>query len=274
MRVTCPLAGTTLRLPPAPRVVSLVSSATEVLQALGRLELVVGVTPYCARYVPGLPAPVVADYLEADPAALRAVAPDLVLACDGVQLPLARRLAAAGLPVYVLPVPTSRFGLLENLITVGGLVGELAGARALADRLEREAAALLAAAPAHRPRTYVELWLGRHARRPGGRTFVHDIVTLAGCDHLGGGQVEAFSPLDLAAAAAGRPELVVFFSEPEHPVDGAALVRERGWAAAFAPRVVSCGVERGRNLIHDGPSFLETARWLAGMVRGAPLPRR
>jgi ABC-type Fe3+-hydroxamate transport system substrate-binding protein len=197
------------------------------------------------------------------------VAPDLVLACDGVQLPLARRLAAAGLPVYVLPVPTSRFGLLENLLTIGGLAGRLAEARAMADRLEREAAALLAAAPPARPRTYVELWLGRHARRPGGRSFVHDIVTLAGCDHLGGGQVEGYAPLDLAESAAARPELVVVFSEPEHPVDGAALVRERGWSAAFAPRVVSCGVERGRNLIHDGPSFLKAARWLAGEVRAA-----
>ena len=27
-------------------------------------------------------------------------------------------------------------------------------------------------------------------------------------------------------------------------------------------------VERGRNLIHDGPSFVDTARWLAGRMHG------
>ena len=59
------------------------------------------------------------------------------------------------------------------------------------------------------------------------------------------------------------------FSEPEHPVDAAALVRERGWERAFAPRVVASTTDLGRNLIHDGPSFVETARWLR--ARSPPL---
>jgi ABC-type Fe3+-hydroxamate transport system substrate-binding protein len=267
MRVTVPALGTALDLPPAPRVVSLVSSATEVLFAIGAGAQVVGVTPYCARYVEGLTAPVVADYVDADPEAVRAVRPDLVLATDGVQLPLARRLAAAGLPVYLLPVPSSRFGLLENAVLTGALTGHLAAARALGDRLEREAAALAALAPSPRPRVYAELWFGRHARRPGGRSFVHDLVTLAGGEHVFGDRPDAWAPLDLDAAARARPEVVVVFSEPEFPVDPAALVRERGWDRAFAPRVVASSTERGRNLIHDGPSLLETARWLAGALR-------
>jgi ABC-type Fe3+-hydroxamate transport system substrate-binding protein len=266
MRVSVPLLGTTLELAPAPRVVSLVSSATEVLFALGAGAAVVGVTPYCARYVPGLAAPVVADYLEADPAALRAVRPDLVLATDGVQLPLARRLAAAGLPVYLLPVPSSRFGLLENVLQLCALVCRLAEGRALCDRLEREAAALMAAAPARRPLVYAELWFGRHARRPGGRSFVHDLVTLAGGRHLFGDRPDGYAPLELEAVGAARPEVVVVFSEPEHPVDAGALVAQRGWDA-FSPRLVLSTVARGRNLIHDGPSLLETARWLAGELR-------
>jgi iron complex transport system substrate-binding protein len=270
VRVSVPALGIALDLPaPARRVVSLVSSATEVLFAIGAGEAVVGVTPWCARYVEGLTAPVVADYVDADPAAIRAVAPDLVLATDGVQLPLARRLAAAGLPVYLLPVPSSRFGLCENALQTGALVGRLAEARTLCDRLEREAAALQAQAPALRPRVYAELWFGRHARRPGGRSFVHDIVTLAGGDHLFGDRPDAYAPLDIEAVAAARPEVVVVFSEPEHPVDPAALVAERGWDRAFAPRVVASTTDRGRNLIHDGPSLLETARWLAGELRAS-----
>ncbi len=267
MRVTSPAVGTTLELPPAPRVVSLVSSATEVLFALGAGHLVVGVTPWCARYVDGLAAPVVADYVDADPEAIRAVRPDLVVACDGVQLPLARRLAAAGLPVYLLPVPSSRFGLLENALQLGALVGRLGEARALCDRLEREAAALQAAACVPRPRIYAELWFGRHARRPGGRSFVHDLISLAGGDHLFGDRPDAYAPLDLPAVTAARPEVVVVFSEPEYPVDAAALMAERGWDRAFAPRVVVSTTERGRNLIHDGPSLLTTARWLAEALR-------
>lgn len=269
MRVRSPVLGTALELTlPARRVVSLVSSATEHLFAFGAGDAVVGVSPYCARYVDGLRAPVVGDYVEAEVDAVRAVAPDLVLVTDGVQLPLARRLAEAGLPAYLLPVPHSRFGILEHCVALGALTGRLPEARALASRLEAGCAALLAAAPARRPRVYVELWFGRFARRPGGRTFVHDLVELAGGEHVFGAEPGDYLPLDLPAVERLRPEVVVVFQEPEHPVDPAALAAERGWDRAFAPRLVLATVERGQNLIHDGPSFLETARWLAERLRG------
>ncbi|WP_242345522.1 ABC transporter substrate-binding protein [Anaeromyxobacter terrae] len=267
MRISSPLLGTILELPERPaRIVSLVSSATEALFALGAGAAVAGVTPYCARYVPGLAAPVVADYVSADPEAIRAVRPDLVVATDGVQLPLARRLAAAGLPVALLPVPQSRFGILENTVALGALAGRLAEARALCDRLERACAELVASAPAPRPRAYAELWFGRHVRRPGGRAFVHDLLWLAGLDPVHGDRPDAYAPPDLDEVPRLAPDWVIVFSEPEHPIDAEALVRERGWDRAFAPRLLASTTERGRNLIHDGPSFVDTARWLRGAI--------
>jgi ABC-type Fe3+-hydroxamate transport system substrate-binding protein len=267
MNIPVPALGTSLRLErPAECVVSLVSSATETLFALGAGDVVAGVTPWCPRYVPGLAAPIVAEYVTGDPAQIAATGPDLVLATDGVQLPLARRLAASGLPVFVLPVPRSRAGILENTVALGGLVGRLAEARALCDRLEGECAALVASAPTPRPRAYAELWFGRHVRRPGGLSFVHDILWLAGLDPVHGGRADAYEPPDLEEVARLAPEWVVVFSEPEHPVDARALVAERGWDRAFAPRLAVSTVERGRNLIHDGPSFVETARWLRGEI--------
>jgi iron complex transport system substrate-binding protein len=262
-KVAVPALGTALALDrPAARVVSLVSSATETLHAIGAGGALVGVTPWCARYVPNLSAPVVAEYVSGDPARIAAARPDVVIATDGVQLPLARRLAAAGLPVFVLPVPRSRAGILENAVALGALVGRLPAARALCDRLEAECAALVASAPARRPRAYCELWFGRHVRRPGGLSFVHDLLWLAGLDPVHGDRADAYERPDLAEVPALAPEWVIVFSEPEHPVDALALVRERGWDRSFAPRVAVSTVDRGRNLIHDGPSFVETARWL------------
>lgn len=269
MRIAVSPLGTSIVLNgPATRVVSLASGTTEALFAVGAGETVVGVTPWCSRYVPGLAAPVVAEYVAGDPEAVRAVRPDLVLATDGVQLPLARRLSAAGLPVYVLPVPRSRAGILENLILAGALVGRVAEARALCDRLEAECAALAAAAPARPPRAYAELWFGPHARRPGGLSFVTDLLRLAGLDPVHASRADGYAEPDLEEVARLAPEVVVVFSEPEHPVDAAALVAARGWDRAFAPRLVVSDVARGRNLIHDGPSFVETARWLRAEVHG------
>jgi len=267
VKVTCAALGSSFELPGRDaRVVSLVSSATETLEVLGAAESLVGVSPWCARYAPAVRAPVVGDYLAADPEAVRAVRPDLVLVTDGVQLPLARRLAAAGLPAYLLPVPQSRFGILENTVALGALSGRLAEARALSGELEQGCAALAASAPARRPRTYAELWFGRHPRRPGGRSFVHDLLWLAGAEPLFGDRPDGYAPLDLQETARRAPEVFLLFSEPEFPVDGAALLAERGWTGTGAPRLVRASVERGQNPIHDGPSFLETARWLRGQL--------
>lgn len=259
--MTCPTLGTRLELSGPPRrVVSLVSSATEALFALGCGEAVVGVTPYCARYVEELRVPVAGDYLQADPAALRALAPDLVLVTTGIQAALGRRLAEAGLPAFALPLPASRFGLLENLVVLGGLMHRVGAARALADRLEAGFAQLLADAPEARPRVFLELWCGRHLRGVGGLSFIHDLVALAGGEPVPPPASEAYPQPSLAAVAAARPEVIVLFQEPEHPVDGEALLAARGWD--WGPRLVHADIRRGRNLIHDGPSYLDTARWL------------
>ena len=267
MRIACELLGNSFELSAAPqRIVSLVSAATETVDALGARELLVGVSPYCARYVAGLEAPVVGDYVRADVAALAALAPDLLLFTTGVQLPLARRCAAAGLPAYAVPVPASRFGILENIVTVGALIGRIAAARELVDRLGAAFELLRSERPGARPRVYAELWFGRHPRTAGGRSFVHDLIELAGGENVFGALPLGYPPLDLAGAAAARPDVVLLFSEPEFPVDAERLLAERGWKAPGFRPVVST-VERGRNLIHDGPSFADTAAWLAGCLR-------
>jgi ABC-type Fe3+-hydroxamate transport system substrate-binding protein len=97
---------------------------------------------------------------------------------------------------------------------------------------------------------------------------VHDLIELAGGENVFGGRAEGYLPLDLAAAAAARPEVFLLFSEPEFPVDPERLVAERGWGRFAGLRTVVSTVARGENLIHDGPSYGETARWLAVRLAG------
>ena len=127
---------------------------------------------------------------------------------------------------------------------------------------------LRAARWAARPRVYVELWFGRHPRTSGGRTFVHDLIELPGGENIFGSSPQGYLPLDIPAAAAAKPDVALFFSEPEYPVDPGRLLAQRGWDTPGGPRVIVSTVDRGRNLIHDGPSFADTARWLAGQMHG------
>lgn len=260
-----PMAKLDLARPPR-RVISFVSSATETLFALGCGDAVVGVTPYCGRYVENLQAPIAGDYLKADLNHLRSLEPDLILLTSGIQTALANRLAEAGLPVHTLPLPASRFGILENQIALGGLMHRVAEARALSSRMEAGFAELLARPTTHRPTVFIEMWCGRHLRGIGGLSFIHDLVELAGGVAIPPVRSEAYPTPDLGAVAALRPEVILFFQEPEYPVDGAALIAERGWT--WGPRLIQSDITKGRNLIHDGPSFLDTARWLRGQLQG------
>ena len=265
-RIKCDPIAAFIQLPERPlRVVSLVSGFTEAIVAMGLGERLAGVSQYCARYAPVAGIPVVGDYLRIDADKLREARPDLVLMTSGVQLGLARKLAQAGVPVYVLHLPDSFGGIVENIRKLGALLGEMDAALELAERMSNEAAALRLSRPAVRPRVYAELWFGRHPRMAGGLSFVQDILELAGGVNILRGSAAGYMALNLPAVAAAKPEAVIVFSEEDdHPVDGAALLAERGWTGAWPHVRIESGIARGTNLIHDGPSMLETARWLRG----------
>jgi ABC-type Fe3+-hydroxamate transport system substrate-binding protein len=261
MRVICPVYGTRFDFATPPRrVISFVSSATETLFELGCGDALIGVTPYCTRYVSDLAVPVVGDYLKADVDGLRALNPDLILVTSGIQSALGKQLAEAGLPIFALPLPASRFGILENQITLGGLMHRVEAARTLCTHMEAGFAELIASAPTSRPTVFIEMWCGRHLRGIGGLSFIHDLIELAGGTPVPASASEAYPVPDLTAIAAQQPEVILFFQEPDHPVDAAELLQARGWS--WHPRLIHSDITKGRNLIHDGPSYLATARWL------------
>jgi len=254
------------------RVVSLVSSATEVIDKMGLIDRVVGVSEYCPRYVKDVESLVVGQYLNCDMERLKALEPDLILITSGVQLKLGKKLAAAGLPVYVLTLPQSFYGMLENTVVLGGLLGELRKARALADKMLTRAEALKKSHRWSKPKVYVELWLGRHMRAVGGMSFIQDLVDLAGGDLVFGEWAQSYFKPDFDQVKAAEPDVFLFFHEPEYQVDGRSLVKERGWDESV-PVIVST-VECGENMIHDGPSFLDTVEWLQGKLECEDFPDR
>ncbi|MGC8668280.1 MAG: ABC transporter substrate-binding protein [Chthonomonadales bacterium] len=269
MRIFCDPLGDFVDVPHSPqRIVSLVSSATEIIAAVGHISRVAGVSSYCPRYVDGLSAPIVGDYLRVDEALLRSIQPDLVLTTTGVQRGLARKLHAGGYPVYVLPLPNSIWSILDGVLLIGGLLDALPEAQRLADRWGEWFSRMVCSAPQPPPRVYAELWFGRHVRMPGGLTFVSDLIRAAGGTPLFCDVPAAYLPLDLNAVDARAPAVALFFSEPEYPVDGLSLAQERGWLKRWPHlRVIQSTVERGRNLIHDGPSFMDTAEWLRMQIQ-------
>ncbi|MCS6949906.1 MAG: helical backbone metal receptor [bacterium] len=265
MRVFCDTLGVEVELPERPqRVVCLVSSLTETLFEMGCADRIAGISAYCSRYVPSHRIPAVGDYLRVDEALLQQIDPDLILVTTGIQRALGVKLARAGYPVYALPLPSSLSGVMENVNLLGGLMNEVEAARRLRQRWEQQFQTLPLTAPVRRPRVYIELWFGRHLRTVGALSFVHDLVESAGGDNLFGRDRRAYFSPDLEQVERLRPDVLLFHTEPDdYPVDVPALIEERGWHRwKPAPYVVVGGVQKGRNIIHDGPSIMETATWL------------
>jgi iron complex transport system substrate-binding protein len=266
MRVFCETLGVDIDLAERPqRIVCLASSLTETIFEMGCGHRVAAISAYCSRYIPANNLPVAGDYLRADEAMFQQINPDLILLTTGIQRTLGIRLAQAGYPVYALPLPSSISGVMENLNLLGGLLNEVESARRLRQRWEQQFQTLYLSAPLRRPRVYIELWFGKHMRTVGALSFIHDLVEAAGGDNIFGRDRRAYFTPDLAQVEMARPDVLLFHTEPEYQVDIAALIEERGWHRWNpAPYVVAGSVQKGQNIIHEGPSMMETATWLQG----------
>ncbi|MFC4994615.1 ABC transporter substrate-binding protein [Rubritalea tangerina] len=248
------------------RVVCLVSSATEAMDSMGFHERIVGVSEYCDRYIDTTGIPVVGQYITADFEKIKDLDADLVLLTTGIQRRLSLKLAEQGVPIYNLNLPNSFSGMLENVILLGGLLNELDAARGLASKMaERFASIKRACEGGKRPRVYVELWLGRHRRAVGGLSYIRDLVECAGGELVYGERAVGYFENDLGELMHERPDVYVFFHEPEYLVDGELLVHEREWDTRIP--VVMSTVKMGENMIQDGPSLLDSAEWLQARMK-------
>ena len=257
--------GTAVDIPETPRrIVSLVSSATEAVFAMGSGHRVVGVSCYCHRYVESLTAPIAGDYLKVDWNLLDQLAPDLVLVTTGLQRQLGLKLLKRRYPAYALPLPLSLCGILENIILLGGLLNDTRAARHLRRKWEAHFFKLRQAQPSPSPWVYIELWFGKYQRTIGGLSFISDLIASVGGKPLFRENPRSYFVPDLTEVAKRQPDIVIFFSEPEFPVDGQTLMLERGWDRWPQPSfVIESTITKGRNVIHDGISLMETASWLS-----------
>lgn len=168
---------------PPRRIVSLVPSLTESLFALGLGDRVVAVTDWCVHPAAGVaPLPKVGGTKDADPDAIAALEPDLVLANQEENTRrVVEDLDARGLAVWVTYPRTVREGaeLLVELAALGA--GEQARREVALPVLEavREAERARERAGELRPRVLCPIWRDPWMA-PSADTYMHDVIELCG----------------------------------------------------------------------------------------------
>jgi ABC-type Fe3+-hydroxamate transport system substrate-binding protein len=208
-------SGVALELAAAPRrIVSLIPSTTELLCVLGLADALVGVTVYCVE-----PRDVVRGKTrvggEKDPdlAAIRALAPDLVVAnIEENRREDVDALRAAGVPVWVTYPRTVAEGL-AMIRDLGDVTGARDRARAMLDELEPLYRRVRQRAAARRPvRVFYPIW-----RRPwmtiGADTYVHDLLSTCGGANVFADRTR-YPTVSLDEMAARAPEVIVLPDEP------------------------------------------------------------
>ena len=262
-------SGVALELSAAPRrIVSLIPSTTELLCALGLADALVGVTVYCVE-----PRDVVRGKArvggEKDPdlAAIRALAPDLVVAnVEENRREDVDALRAAGIPVWVTYPRTVAEGL-AMIRELGEVTGVRDRARALLDTLEPLYAAARGRAARRAPvSVFYPIW-----RQPwmtiGADTYVHDL--LATC---GGANVFAdlarYPTITLDDMAARGPEVILLPDEPFR-FRRAHLRDFDAFAGVPAVRDGRIHLVDGKPFSWHGPRLAEALTKLPDLLAGA-----
>ena len=167
----------------AHRVISIIPATTEMLFAMGAGDRVVAVGSY-DRFPPEVDKlPRVGALLDPNVERILAMKPDLVV-LYGTQTDLRTQLERAGI-LYFVYVHKGLADVTETIRSLGTRVGVEAGAKTLADRIERQLADVRAkVSKSARPKTLLvfgrEPGTLRNIDASGGVGFLHDMLETAG----------------------------------------------------------------------------------------------
>jgi ABC-type Fe3+-hydroxamate transport system substrate-binding protein len=250
--------------PGAPRrIVSLVPSTTETLCALGLADALAGITHYCREPRAQLAGKTrIGGEKDPDLAAIRALAPDLVIANveENVREHV-ETLRSWGIPVWVA-YPRTVAGAIRMVRELGALTGTVARASAIADELDALLAGVEAEA-ARRPSVAVFYAIWRDPWMSVNRdTYIHDVLRVCGGANVCADLPDRYPSITLADVAARRPDVILLPDEPYR--------FRRAHVAEFAPFTDVPAVREGRVRLVDGKPFSWHGPRIAGALRSIP----
>ena len=246
------------RAAPPQRIVSLIPSTTELLCDLGLADRLVGVTAYCVE-----PRAVVRTKAriggEKDPdlAAIRALAPDLVIANveENVREHI-DALRAWGIHVWVT-YPRTVGESLRMIRELGEVTGTASRAAAMVAELEGDLAGTCV--PSAPPvRTFYAIWRNPYMT-VSGDTYISDLLAVCGAANVFASAALRYPAVTMDEIAARRPEVILLPDEP--------FRFRRAHLRDFEPYSEVPAVRDGRIHLVDGKPFAWHGRRLADALR-------
>ncbi len=277
MRLYSEVLGKSVEVPDTPqRIVSLAPAITETLYLLGLEDRVAGVSFFCDKPPEVSRKPRVGAYLNVNYNLLEKLRPDLILVTTGAQRERIAELESKGYVVYPIPLPVTVYGILDSIVVIGIVVGEVEKARELASSELDKLASLRGVMRG--VRLYYEIDLGGPVS-VGAHSYIGDALRFMGASHAFEGRREPYviNP-EPAEIQAYDPDVVVYeqkLGEKATPESVRRRFEARGLGSLRALREGKVVIMEYDSLAHYGPSFFDAARTLAERVRsilGLPQP--
>ena len=172
------------------RVVSLAPSITEIIFALGKEDLLKGVSRFSDFPAAAQKLPRVGSYVHLDLERIVALKPQLCIGIkDGNPIAVVRKLERLGIPVYAVD-PRDLNAVLDTILQLGHLLGADRKAQAIvADMRSRmERVKSLAATTSHKPGVFFQIGISPIVSA-GTQTYIHELIVMAGGRNLAEGPV-------------------------------------------------------------------------------------
>jgi iron complex transport system substrate-binding protein len=218
------------------RIVSLACSNTEIVWALGKADLLVGVDDH-SDYPPEVvgPLPKVGPDLDIDVDRVAALKPDLVLATLTVpgHEKVVERLEAAGLP-YIAPEPVSLADVYRDIRDIGARIGASERAEELVAEMQEALEP-----PEHAPGTgdddlpsILVQWWPKPVITPGKQSWATDVIRAAGARAVLADEDVKSRPMTDEEVAERAPDAVVLSWCGVHPdkYRPDVVLRNEAWA--------------------------------------------
>ena len=194
------------------RVVALAPSITEIIYALGRENILKGVTLYSDFPPAAVSLPKVGSYVQLNLEKIVALKPDLCIAIkDGNPRVVANRLESLKIPAYAVD-PKNLETVMQTVLKIGSLLNADQRADLLVQRMRSRVFKVKSrvATVGYHPRVFFQIGISPIVS-VGTHTFIHELIVLAGGKNLAQGPV-AYPRFSREQVLALSPEVFIITS--------------------------------------------------------------
>ena len=216
---------------PPQRIISLSSSNTEILFALGLESRVVGVDQY-SNYPPSAKSkPAVGGFADPDLEKIVALEPDLVLGTSIHVKSILPELERRGLTTVIID-PKNVSGVLDSVRLVAKITGQQKEASAVISGMQAKIDSVQSAVKGAKPvRVFFEISPDLYTAGPG--TFVNDVLQMAGGANIAAGAGTDWPQLSQESLILADPEVILLADQPADVTPEMVAARP-GWSEVSA----------------------------------------